>query len=378
MKKILSLIMVMLLMFGAMPLSFAAQDVTNATVYISGDDQYDFYINGSKITDLSAPDSVQPWKTIQSSRVKLVGDYTLAAKVEDTGGNIAGLAIAIVFDDNPVIDVHSIGWKHYIGEDPSTQDTQWFEPEFDDSLWENPHIIEDSERDQYWVKSYDEATLSWMWSEYYKVKSNTRFDDVVYFRYSGIYEVEEEQNTDPSNNDPTNNNPSNNDPSNEEPEPEQPPTPTEPAGPQANVTVNYVDSEGNTLLPSFVFSGTVGTNYVTTARSVEGFELVETPSNASGSFVEGGVVINYVYTDGTEEVVEEETPLGAPALDLDSIYADEPAEEETTEAVEEIVLDEATPLADALPQTGQATPELFFGLGGLISAAGVMLKRKNK
>ena len=374
MKKILSLIMVMLLMFGAMPMSFAEQDDTNATIYISGDDQYDFYINGIKIPELSAADTEQPWKSYKSSRVKLVGDYSLAAKVEDTGGNIAGLAVAIVFDNNSVVNVHSIGWKHFIGEDPSTQEALWYSPEFDDSEWENPHVIEDGQRDQYWVKSYNDATLSWMWSEYYKVITDTRFDEVVYFRFNGNYTVEEEEEEEEG----SNTDPSNNDPSNEDPEPEQPPTPTEPAGPQANVTVNYVDSEGNTLLPSFVFSGTVGTNYVTTARTVDGFELVETPSNASGSFVEGGVVINYVYSDGTEEVVEEDTPLGAPALDLDSIYVDEPTEEETTEAVEEVVLDEATPLADALPQTGQATPELFFGLGGLISTAGLMLKRKNK
>ena len=165
----------------------------------------------------------------------------------------------------------------------------------------------------------------------------------------------------------------------DEPAPPTPPT-TEPAGPQANVTVNFVDGNNNAISPSFVFSGTIGSNYITTPRTVEGFTLVESPANASGSFVEGGVVITYVYTDGTDlvDVEDEEVALGAPAIDLDSIYDDEEAETEAAEEEEEIILDEVTPLADALPQTGQASPELFFGIGSLITAAGITLKKRNK
>ena len=49
-------------------------------------------------------------------------------------------------------------------------------------------------------------------------------------------------------------------------------------------------------------------------------------------------------------------------------------------AVEEVVEvdEEETPLADALPATGQLPVELFYGAGGLISAVGVMIRRKKK
>ena len=171
--------------------------------------------------------------------------------------------------------------------------------------------------------------------------------------------------------------PTNEEPTNEEPEPEEPtqPAPTEPAGPQASVTINFVDTEGNDISTPFVFSGTVGSNYVTSPRVIEGYTLTETPDNASGTITDGGVVITYVYSDGTEVIEEEDVALGAPPLDLDSIYGDEePASEPMEE--EEILLDEETPLGDALPQTGQASPELFIGIGGLITAAGIGLKKK--
>ena len=67
----------------------------------------------------------------------------------------------------------------------------------------------------------------------------------------------------------------------------------------------------------------------------------------------------------TEDITEEEPPQAAP-YDLDIIYAEPPMEE---------IIEEDTPLAGALPQTGQLPAELFYGIGGLISAAGVFMKK---
>jgi LPXTG-motif cell wall-anchored protein len=75
---------------------------------------------------------------------------------------------------------------------------------------------------------------------------------------------------------------------------------------------------------------------------------------------------------------DEGTPLGdaTEPVNFDSIYDNM---ELTTEApTDEIILDEETPLADALPQTGQASPELFYGFGSIVSALGIYLKRKIK
>jgi len=162
-------------------------------------------------------------------------------------------------------------------------------------------------------------------------------------------------------------------PRTEEPTENTNPPATEPVvqGPQGTVTVSYVDQEGNALAPAFSFTGTIGTNYATSARNFEGFTLVETPANATGSFTDAGISISYVYSNDTLVVEEEAVALGDANEEVTTETTSTPSEESS-----EVVLDEATPLGDALPKTGQVSPELFYGIGGLISAAGVYLKRK--
>jgi len=78
----------------------------------------------------------------------------------------------------------------------------------------------------------------------------------------------------------------------------------------------------------------------------------------------------------TELITDEEVAEGdAGIFDFDSFS--DGSLEETTAAEEVEIETEATPLADALPQTGQLPVELFYGIGGLITAAGVFLKKKN-
>ncbi len=89
--------------------------------------------------------------------------------------------------------------------------------------------------------------------------------------------------------------------------------------------------------------------------------MVTTPENANGTFINGSLTVVYVYDVVVETITEEEPPLG----------------EATTEA-EEVIVDEGTPLGEALPQTGQLPPELYYGIGSIVTAAGVFLKRKNK
>lgn len=75
----------------------------------------------------------------------------------------------------------------------------------------------------------------------------------------------------------------------------------------------------------------------------------------------------------TEEVTDEAVAQGAGRtfFNVDQFLGDP-----FVEIYEEIDFDEEVPLADALPQTGQIPAELFYGIGGLITAAGAFLKRK--
>lgn len=144
-----------------------------------------------------------------------------------------------------------------------------------------------------------------------------------------------------------------------------PPTPTPDPDPTPNglVNVTFVDTNGVTLSAGYQMVGVVGTNYSTTARDILGYDLVATPANANGTFINGTLSVVYVY-DVPVEITTEETPLG------------EATTESTTE--EEVIVDEGTPLGEALPQTGQLPPELFYGIGSIVTAAGVFMKRKNK
>lgn len=78
----------------------------------------------------------------------------------------------------------------------------------------------------------------------------------------------------------------------------------------------------------------------------------------------------------TEVIPTEAVPLGAvTVMNFDEIFADEePVIVE--EPIPVIVDEEETPLADALPQTGQLPVELFYGIGGLVSTIGLYIRRK--
>lgn len=105
------------------------------------------------------------------------------------------------------------------------------------------------------------------------------------------------------------------------------------------------------------------------------YYLPEVVTNTVTNTVTETVVVTVpATTEPTTEVLPTEpVPLGAAkVINFDSIYDN--MEMPTTE---EITLpEEETPLADALPQTGQLPVELFYGIGGLVSAVGVFMKRK--
>ncbi|WP_369675877.1 MucBP domain-containing protein, partial [Enterococcus faecium] len=63
----------------------------------------------------------------------------------------------------------------------------------------------------------------------------------------------------------------------------------------AAVTVKYQDTEGNQLADPTILSGKVGMPYASEAREIPGWHVVESPSNASGTFSEEAQEVVYVY-----------------------------------------------------------------------------------
>ncbi|HFR3775119.1 TPA: MucBP domain-containing protein, partial [Streptococcus suis] len=87
---------------------------------------------------------------------------------------------------------------------------------------------------------------------------------------------------------------------------ELPPIPTDPgvdtpityvpeAPKSTTVTVKYVDESGKDLLPPVITEGKVGDSYTSEGKVIKGYLLKEVPSNATGTMVEGGTIVTYVY-----------------------------------------------------------------------------------
>ena len=70
---------------------------------------------------------------------------------------------------------------------------------------------------------------------------------------------------------------------------------TPPSG-SGTVNVKYVDESGNEIATSTIMTGTVGTSYTTSAKTISGYTLKTTPSNASGTYKSGTTTVTYVYS----------------------------------------------------------------------------------
>ncbi|MEQ7106562.1 MucBP domain-containing protein, partial [Enterococcus gallinarum] len=63
----------------------------------------------------------------------------------------------------------------------------------------------------------------------------------------------------------------------------------------APVTVRYKDTDGNELSDPTILNGKVGLPYISEAKEIPGWYVVETPANASGIFSEEAQEVVYVY-----------------------------------------------------------------------------------
>lgn len=61
------------------------------------------------------------------------------------------------------------------------------------------------------------------------------------------------------------------------------------------VTVNYQDELGAKISETEVLTGEIGETYTTVAKTIEGYTLIESPTNADGIFSETPQTVTYVY-----------------------------------------------------------------------------------
>ncbi|MDR1781975.1 MAG: MucBP domain-containing protein [Bacilli bacterium] len=62
-----------------------------------------------------------------------------------------------------------------------------------------------------------------------------------------------------------------------------------------SVQINYLDENGNKLSASSIINGYIGDDYTTSPKTINNYQIVSTPNNASGIFKDEVLQINYVY-----------------------------------------------------------------------------------
>ncbi len=61
------------------------------------------------------------------------------------------------------------------------------------------------------------------------------------------------------------------------------------------VITNYVDINGNKISGKITYTGTVGKEYNTLKKEIDGYEFVRVDGQASGTYIDGTLVVTYVY-----------------------------------------------------------------------------------
>ncbi|EFI85035.1 MucBP domain-containing protein [Listeria grayi] len=77
------------------------------------------------------------------------------------------------------------------------------------------------------------------------------------------------------------------------------------------VTVRYLDKDGNELAKDTILTGKIGEEYTSEPKSINGWELTETPDNAKGTFSDSAQVVHYVYkktTSGPDDPKKDTVP----------------------------------------------------------------------
>ncbi|EID0922280.1 class 1 internalin InlJ [Listeria monocytogenes] len=73
-----------------------------------------------------------------------------------------------------------------------------------------------------------------------------------------------------------------------------------PAPKKGVVEIHYVDENNKQLSSATEISGTVGDNYTTEPKTIDGYTLTTTPDNATGTFNTSSQTVTYVYTKNIE------------------------------------------------------------------------------
>ena len=166
---------------------------------------------------------------------------------------------------------------------------------------------------------------------------------------------------------------------------------------EESVTVHYQTADGTPLAPSETLHGEYGGTYTTKAKEIAGYQLVATPTNASGTYTEDTPAVIYVYVPAHKGETNEPTQPTAPVTPTSPTTpaTDQPAATTSTPAPADPhpisgaqpmvstpvarVSHPATAPASRLPQTGNDSAAAWqVALGGLIGSLSLLALVKRK
>ncbi len=138
---------------------------------------------------------------------------------------------------------------------------------------------------------------------------------------------------------------------------------------EESVTVHYQTADGTPLAPSETLHGEYGGTYTTKVKEIDGYLLVATPTNASGTYTEDTPAVIYVYVPAHKGETNEPTSPSTPATD-----------QPVALTLVARVSHPAAPSATRLPQTGNDSVAAAWqvALGGLLGSLSLLALVKRK
>ncbi len=130
---------------------------------------------------------------------------------------------------------------------------------------------------------------------------------------------------------------------------------------KSEVTINFVDKNGNKIAPSKKISGELGTQYKAVAEDIQGYKLIDQDSaNASGVFTEEPQTVNFIYEKDGVPATNNGTGNGTGTGNGDNNLT-----QNQTSKME-------------LPKTGDTSSPLLILFGGalVLGAFGLFFRRK--
>jgi hypothetical protein len=77
---------------------------------------------------------------------------------------------------------------------------------------------------------------------------------------------------------------------------------------KGTVIVKYVDTDGNKLHDDIRLTGDVGDKYTTDKQKFDGYEFIKVEGQPEGEFIDGEIIVTYIYKPTKKEPIEPEKP----------------------------------------------------------------------